>query len=229
MDKSRYILRQINLINFLLAGVLVFFIYMLSSLVNAAFEFSLPVAKPPDASISEEGVKAAENTVPYPDDYAIITDQNLFHPDRKIVASAKGSAPLISPDFVLYGTLITDNTSMAFLEDLNSPYISPGRGKRQRAISLGTALSGYTLKEIYHDIVVMVKGEERIEVRVSDSKHKRAIPTKPVTPHTTQASVPPKPTAMQPQQAAIETASPADKRDGKPTTSTVPPSAWGGR
>ena len=168
MDKSRYIIRQINLINLLLAGVLVFFIYMIFSLVNAGFEFSLPPAKSPDAAIAEEGIKAAESALPNPDDYTIITEQNLFHPDRKIVASAKGSAPLVRPDFVLYGTMITDDANIAFLDDLKAPRSTPGRGKRQWALSLGDKLSGYILSEVYADSAVMVSGDDRIELAVID-------------------------------------------------------------
>lgn len=167
MDKSRYILRQINLINLLLAGVLVFFIYMLFSLANAAFEFSLPPAKPP-VPLAEEGVKATENALPSPDDYAIITEQNLFHPDRKIVTSAKESSPLVRPDFVLYGTMITEDANIAFIDDLKEPRNTPGRGKRQWALSLGDKLSGYTLSEVYTEGAVMVNGDDRIELAVID-------------------------------------------------------------
>jgi len=174
MDKSRYMLRQINLINLLLTGGLAFFIYMLFSLVNAAFEFSLPTAKLPDAAISEEGVKAAESALPSPDDYMIVTEENLFHPDRKIVASAKDGVPLVRPDFVLYGTMITDDANIAFLDDLKEPYATMGRGKRQKVLRLGETLSGYTLSEIYHDMVVMDRDHDRFEVKITDRQNKRS-------------------------------------------------------
>jgi len=173
MNKSRYIIRQINLINVLLTGALAFFIYMLFSLVNAAFDFKLPSAKSPGDAVAEEGAKAAESALPSPDNYTIITEQNLFHPDRKIVAGAKGSAPLVRPDFVLYGTMMTDNTNIAFLEDLKEPRTTPGRGKRQRTLSLGDKLSGYTLSEVYTDRVVMVNGDDRIELAVIDPSKQR--------------------------------------------------------
>lgn len=173
MDKSRYIIRQINLINLLLAGVLVLFIYMLFSLVNAAFEYSLPPAKSTSADIAEDGVKADESALPSPDYYIMITEQNLFHPDRKMVASAKEGAPVVRPDFVLYGTMITDDASIAFIDDLKAPRTTPGRGKRQRALRLGDKLSGYTLSEVYADGAVMLNGEDRIELAVIDPLKQR--------------------------------------------------------
>lgn len=179
MDKSRYILRQINLINLVLTGALAFFIYMLFSLVNAAFDFS-PPAKSPDAAIAEEGTKAAESALPSPDDYTIITEQNLFHPDRKMVSGAKDSGPLVRPDFVLYGTMITEDANIAFLDDLKAPRTTPGRGKRQWALNIGDKLSGYTLREVYTDSAVMVNGDDRIELAViatSKQKDREVIST----------------------------------------------------
>lgn len=173
MNKSIYIIRQINLINLLLAGVLALFIYMLFSLVNAAFEYSLPPAKSPSDDIIENGAKSEESALPSPDDYIIITEQNLFHPDRKMVASAKDGAPIVRPDFVLYGTMITDDASIAFIDDLKASYTTTGRGKRQRVLRLGETLSGYILSEIYSDMVVMERDHDRLEVKVTDQQHKR--------------------------------------------------------
>ncbi|MBI5674271.1 MAG: hypothetical protein HZC48_00385 [Nitrospirae bacterium] len=168
MAKSRYIIRQINLINLALAGALAFFVYMLFSLVNAAFEFSPPPAKSTDAAIAEEVVKAAESPAPSTYDYTTITEQNLFHPDRKMVASTTENAPLVRPDFVLYGTMITDDANIAFLSDLKEPRTTPGRGGRQWALNMGDKLNGYTLSEIYTNSVVMVNGDDRIELTVID-------------------------------------------------------------
>lgn len=174
MNKPGHILKQINLINLALAGVLLFFIYAFFSLVNASFEFRLPEAEPSVTAAEEESAKTAESALPYLYDYTIITEQNLFHPDRKMVAgSAKAGEHLVRPDFVLYGTMITDDSSIAFLDDMKAPRATPGRGKRQWALSIGDKLSGYTLSEVYADGAVMVNEDDRIELAVIDPSKQR--------------------------------------------------------
>ncbi len=106
-------------------------------------------------------------------DYSIISDENLFHPERKIPIEKKEEKPLPKPEFVLYGTLISENLSLAYLEDLKEPYTSPGRGKRQIPLRAGDTLSGFTLKEIYTDKVVMIRGEEKIVLNLTDPIRKK--------------------------------------------------------
>jgi hypothetical protein len=77
---------------------------------------------------------------------------------------------LPKPEFILLGTIITDDIKLAYLENLKEPYSTAGRGKRQRSLRIGDTLSSYTLAEIYPDKVVMVKGEDKIEVNLTDSK-----------------------------------------------------------
>src|SRR4030065_562783 len=67
----------------------------------------------------------------------------------------------------------TDYTSFAYLEDKKSPRSTPGRGKRQTALKKGDTMSGYILKEIDHDKVVMVRGEDTLTVKVIDSSVKK--------------------------------------------------------
>jgi hypothetical protein len=83
-----------------------------------------------------------------PNDYAVIGYQNLFHPDRKIPPEKKELPPLPMPEFVLFGTLLTPDLSVAYLEDKKAPVSTPGRGPRQTALKKGETLSGFTLREI---------------------------------------------------------------------------------
>ena len=104
----------------------------------------------------------------------MIAEENLFHPERKIPAEKKVEQALPKPEFVLYGTLITDDIKLAYLEDRKAPYNTPGRGKRQTVLKIGDTMSSFTVKEIDTDKVVMVRGEDRIEVNVIDpAKPKR--------------------------------------------------------
>jgi hypothetical protein len=132
--------------------------------------FTLPGWKKPPVQTEE---KIDEITLPSLTDYVMIAEDNLFHPDRAIPAERADSQTLEQPDFVLYGTLITDGVRIAYLEDLKSPRSTQGRGKRQAVVKIGDNMSGYTLKEIHQDKVVMVRGEDTMVIDLLDSSSKK--------------------------------------------------------
>ena len=168
----RSIIRQINVLNIvLLAGIIALAVSISSPLLTVRANYTLPS---PRKVLEENGEKPAEPQAPSVTDYTVVAEQNVFSPERKIPAEKKDEKPLPKPEFVLYGTLITADTSLAFLEDLKAPYTTASRGKRQRTLRLGAAVSGFTLSEIHPDHVVMARGEERVEVLLFDpSKPKR--------------------------------------------------------
>lgn len=183
-SKSRYLLSNINLINIVLAGALIFFVfYMFLPLSYTADKYAPPVVKkstvtsPSSVNPSERGEDL------FLSDYIIIAEQNLFHPERKIPEGGKGGSSLQKPDFVLYGTLITDDLNIAYMEDRKSPLSTPGRGKRQTTLKLGDSMSGFTLKEVETDKVIMQKDEERLVVYINDpaKPKKREIPREAIT------------------------------------------------
>jgi hypothetical protein len=104
----------------------------------------------------------------------VIADDNLFHPERLIPAGKFDDQPLEQPEFVLYGTLITDGVRVAYLEDLKSPRSTEGRGRRQEVVKIGDTLSGFTLKEIHQDKVIMERGQDTMVVDLLDSSSKKA-------------------------------------------------------
>jgi len=167
----KHILKNINLLNLLLIGaILIFAVYTILPLLNMSVQFTLPSGKKLPVHKDE---KIDESTLPSLTDYTIIADDNLFHPEREIPAEKTDSQPLLQPEFVLYGTLITDGVRVAYLEDIKAPHTTQGRGKRQMALHQGNTLSGYTLQEIGSDRVVMVRGEERIIVSINDPAYKK--------------------------------------------------------
>ena len=101
-------------------------------------------------------------------DYVVVADENLFHPERRIPPEKKAEAVLPKPEFVLFGTLIAPNLSIAYMEDKKAPVTTPGRGNRQTTLKKGELLSGFTLKEIMKDKVVMARGEETIQVSLEN-------------------------------------------------------------
>ncbi len=174
----RYILKSINTLNLLLAAMLLLMAgYVFLPLIRAGVTVSVtaPQAKPA-AKQAESQQVPAEQLVSAAD-YIVISDRNLFHPERIIpIEKKEDEKPLPKPDFVLYGTLIDGETKLAFMDDLKAPYTTPGRGKRQRVIAQGGNLSGYVLSEVHEDRVVMVRGEEKIPVILDDKQNKRKVP-----------------------------------------------------
>ena len=181
----------------LLIGALFFAFYIFLPTLDVTAKFLLPSVKKP---VVEKEKTGGESRIPSIAEYSKISEENLFHPERKIPVEKKvdqQQQPLQQPEFVLYGTLITDNLRLAYVEDLKAPRTSPGRGKRQTALKKGDTLSGYTLKEIDPDQIVMGRGEDTIVVKVlgNQLKKERSIQS---TPQTTQPPVARPPVPVRP-------------------------------
>jgi hypothetical protein len=139
--------------------------------LNTGFPPAVPAIEKHEQTDPGSEKKPDQAKPPSPFDYVVVAEQNLFHPDRKIPVEKKEAAapkPLPKPDFVLYGTFISDGLKIAYIEDMKLPYSTPGRGERQLALHPGENLSGYTVSEIYSDKVEMVRGDDRIEIKVLD-------------------------------------------------------------
>jgi hypothetical protein len=165
----RSVLKNLNLLNCILIGLCLIFAYpFLFPQSEGKISLVLPPSKKkPIEKTQNEPPKAQ---TPSPMDYVVIADENLFHPERRIPPEKKEEAALPKPDFVLYGTLITPELKMAYMEDKKAPVTTPGRGKRQSAIKIGESLSGFTLKEVDASKVVLTRGEETMTVLLDDSK-----------------------------------------------------------
>jgi len=172
------ILKNINLLNILLiVAILIFINYTILPLFDMSVRFTLPTGKKP----------------PVHTDYTMIAENNLFHPERKIPVDKTDNQPLEQPEFILYGTLITDDIRIAYLGDRKSPVSTAGRGKRQTVLKLGDVMSGYILQEIAPDTVVMERGDDRIRVNLTVSTKERiqgeqvtksgGITSRPPLPH----------------------------------------------
>jgi len=139
--------------------------YSVIPFFHADIKYTLPLQK--KAIVTEEA-NQTEFSPPSPTDYMNIAEENLFHPERRIPPEKKVEQELPKPDFVLYGTMVTDDLNVAYLEDLKAPRTTPGRGKRQVALKKGDTFSGFTLKEIEADKIVMMRGEEQMMVHIID-------------------------------------------------------------
>lgn len=178
----RTVLRHINLLNIFLFGIIAAIAFHTYTSFSG-IRISLPISER-KASAEKQDIKPEPNQSPSIAEYALIAEQNLFHPERKIPPEKKNEQQLPKPEFVLYGTLVTDNIKTAYLEDLKAPHTTQGRGKRQRTLQLGQNLSGYIVKEIHHDKVLMARGDEIIEVKIGDNKRKKTVETASPAPAT---------------------------------------------
>ena len=184
-------LKSLNLLNAALIVIVVLFVsYWLSPLLTARIKYALPPVKKLAGGNTAE--KQEQPQLPSITEYAVISEENLFHPERRIPPEKKEAAPLPKPDFVLFGTLITDDLKLAYLEDLKAPHSTAGRGRRQTPLKKGDTMSGFTLKEIDAGKIVMVRGEEKMVVAVNDPAHpkSRASAITAQAPPTAQKSTP---------------------------------------
>ncbi|NWF51617.1 MAG: hypothetical protein HXY47_00855 [Nitrospirae bacterium] len=182
MNRLKSLLRNINLLNIILVVIaLLIANYVVLPLLDIKIKFN-PANPKNIHEIKDEIISDVPSQSP--SDYMVIAEHNLFHPQRIIPPEKKEDQPLPKPEFVLYGTLISDDISIAYMEDKKSPRSTPGRGKRQTVLKKGDTMSGYTLKEIDHEHVVMVKGEESLIVKVIDpgiKKDREGSGSTPVT------------------------------------------------
>lgn len=111
----------------------------------------------------EKSQGGQDTLAPPVQDYLVIAEQNLFHPERRIPPL---TAEVPRPDFVLFGTLVSDSTRIAYISDKKAVRSTPGRGNRQNSLKIGDSLSGYQLREVHHDHIVMQRGDDTMHVRV---------------------------------------------------------------
>jgi len=224
--RLKTVIRNINILNILLLTVILIFAgYSIAPLLEAKITYTPPTAKKHLNGLEEKEDGTPLSHLPSVLEYALIGDNNLFHPERKIPAEKKEEQPLPKPDFVLYGTLITNDISLAYIEDMKAPRSSPGRGRRQTALRKGETLAGFTLKEIEHEMIVMVRGEEKMTVPIDDPSHpKQRIATAVTTvPAAAQKPAQQTPAAVQQrQQIQAEREQRRQKVQATPPSSTPP-------
>lgn len=170
----KYLLKNINLLNLiLLAFIALFANYAVLPLLKMDLKYTLPVNKKTDINKVEgpyerEGLSFS--------DHIIIAEQNPFHPERIIPAmpvDKKKEKPLLRPDIVLYGTMVSEGISLAQIEDKRSPLTTQGGRKRLRVIKKGAEIEGFILKEIETDKIILVRGDEIMVVNLLSPRKKR--------------------------------------------------------
>ncbi len=170
MQILKYILKNINLLNILLIiAIVISADYAISPFLGSV-KYKTPASK--QIPMEELDIITIKPPVHDP---LLISEQNLFHPERKIPPEKRvDGPPQPKPEFVLYGTTITDTVRLAYMEDKTSP-ASMQKTKRHHTLKKGDVLSGYVLREIEEDRVVMERDDEKIIVTVYDSQKTRGV------------------------------------------------------
>ncbi|TAN45585.1 MAG: hypothetical protein EPN22_02165 [Nitrospirae bacterium] len=172
MKGTRYILRNLTTLNIVLFAVLLLALkYLVMPLLTSEIKFK-PVS--PKKTKVELNAAVPDNKTLSPIDYALIAEQNLFHPERKIPIETKDEKQAPKPEFVLYGILATEDTTIAYVEDKRASSASTARGKRQQALKRGDTLSGFKLETIDEDRVVMSRGDDKITVFIAEKQRQKA-------------------------------------------------------
>ncbi|MGZ6223862.1 MAG: hypothetical protein ACXWMW_14110 [Syntrophales bacterium] len=175
MKPVKLILRNVNVLNMLLltTAVALFFVFDYPLLESQDSVMQVQ-AKETGTPVQSEEKSVPESSASYAD-FISIAEKNLFHPEREMPKAEKAAAP--KPELILYGTLITDDVSIAYVEDKKSPYSTPGRAKRQTALKKGGSIGGYVLREIEPNRIVLVRGEDKLVVMLDDTEKRKGSAT----------------------------------------------------
>lgn len=171
MNRIIVVLKNISLLNLLLLVLsIILFIQLVYPMLNGKITVTVPSTKEVLPASQEE---VLPETKLAHSDFSSVAEKNLFHPERKMPMGKSEEQVVAKPEIVLYGTLITSEKKIAYVEDKKSSYSTPGRGKRQIALSIGENISGYTLKEVNTESIVLVRGEDKLVVKLSDHKDRK--------------------------------------------------------
>jgi hypothetical protein len=235
MNSKRYLLESLNVLNLLMTSIAIgFFAYFLNPLLGAPVSVKVPV--PNDISPGMP-VRMDESTKPSIRDYAAIGEKNLFHPDRIIPEVKKTSPPIAQsrPELILHGTMLTNELKIAYLEDKKAAPKTPGRSAQYIVVKEGDNVSGYALKQITYNMIVLANGEEQMTLYLDELKDRKGEitgPTKapvPVQAQSPAATATPqaasRPSTVQPVPSALP--SPSRELASQPV-STAAPSGFSG-
>jgi len=209
----------------LLAAAALFIVLMIRT-ARTPWPAPVPARPRPAAAPSVPPAEADPKAPPAPQTYATIATRNLFSPTRTEAPPPAVATPpaVVVPKPNLYGVIVRENASVAYLEDPVT--------KRVGGYRLGDAIAGGTVKDITRDRVTLARPDGNIDIRLHDPSRPRpaAPPTPPAgaqpggAPPALPGGVqPPRPGAVTPP-AAGPTPAPSAVEPGTPPRRTLPPS-----
>lgn len=115
--------------------------------------------------VREEAAVVEHRGRPYDENaFEVISTMDLFRPSRTAPSVEKKAAekPPLPPPPKLFGTVILNNNKTAILESSDT--------RTTKVYRVNDTVSGYTVVDILEDKVVLMGNEEKVEVRLRDSK-----------------------------------------------------------
>ncbi len=96
--------------------------------------------------------------------FNVIAKKDLFRPSRTapLAVSAKAEKPLPKNTPKLFGTIILNDLKTAILEDSDT--------KTTKNYQINDSISGYVVSEIHENKVVLLFNDEKVEIKLRDSK-----------------------------------------------------------
>lgn len=183
MNSMGSMMRHINILNLLILIVAVgFYVNFLKPLLTTSLSVELPIPKETSLEMQIGADKAAK---PALSDYRLIGEQNLFHPDRVMpVEKADKTEKKVAisgprPELVLHGTMIVNGLKIAYVEDKKATPTTPGRAARQLVVKEGDSISGFVLKQITENMIVLANGEEQMTLYLDELKDRKGEITGP--------------------------------------------------
>ncbi|OPY86215.1 MAG: hypothetical protein A4E71_01682 [Smithella sp. PtaU1.Bin162] len=171
MKPIKVFLKNINVLNLLLLLIAIFLFFEWNyPLIDERVK--IVISKPKEILIKNDEEVVVENATSSLD-YVVIAEKNLFHPERKMPSEKKEDQQSAGPEIILYGTLVTDEQRIAYIEDKKAPYSTQGRGKRQVAVNEGSMIAGYKLTEVNTESILLIRGEDRIVVTLRTQKERK--------------------------------------------------------
>ena len=177
----------------------------------------------------------------------VISEKNIFSPDRKEfpLLSAEQAKPLVRPQVILYGVMITDFYQSASVVNPGRPLL---KGEREiKTIRLGDQIGDYKLTKVLPDRITLEAKEDSFEVLLFDPRFPKRRPEMKTTAKPPEVTsplpvpaplAPPTPASLPPNPPPVRPAPPGPMREGviepsapRPVTPTqIPdPSIWTGR
>jgi type II secretion system (T2SS) protein C len=169
---GRVVPRRLLALNLVMAGVSVFCCLRIGHALFA------PAPQPPSSTARalavpgdhDQNIVRTSRSSGY---YETIASRSLFNPDRAESAPAEsaGRAPLTIPTLALYGVAISDDTRVAFVQDLAT--------KRISSYKTGDPLAGGRVERIEPDQIVINRADGPIEIRLHRPKDSPTLAPSP--------------------------------------------------
>ena len=132
----------------------------------------------PSEAAVEKGQKSKDidikfkGKVPDKASFQIISSKNLFQPSRSAsVTAVRTTTRSGTKPPKLFATIIRGTDSIAIIEDPDA--------KKSKAYRINDLVAGFLISEIHEDRVILLSGNEKVEIKLRDDKGIKASRPKP--------------------------------------------------